>query len=256
MTTEAGAHVFRCAIRRRIENTESPFRLTMISTFQFLLMYKFGKQRWLIVAAIAWTALIWSIVGTTISYAQTNLESRDRTSSGSLVDEKMETVVLETELFFLRSEASMVLMDQIRNAVDEQVDKIAGIGASRFVPLGDNYIQRKIVSEEVVVEKLINDPMTDRETKRFLGYAKLRFGNEFTDRVHQAYQLNFKARRLQWSGLVGLLVLCWLAAAYGYLKMDNATRHFYSRRLQTIAIISCLIPLIVAIFIAIGWRLF
>ena len=208
------------------------------------------------VFAIAWLVGGSALVGSTPIFAQVDPMVPDWVKSGSFADEEKEFVLLKTELFFLRSEASMVLMDKIRNAVDDQIDNIVGAGASRFVPLDDNYIQRKVVSEEVVVEKLIKDPATQRETRRFLGYARLCFASEFTDRVRQAYQLNFKARRLQWTGVVGFLFLTWLAAAYGYLKIDNATRHFYSRRLQTIAIISCLLPLIAAILIAVGWRLF
>ena len=236
----------------------------MISTLQLLLrpeafikvIKKVAIKRLIIVATITWTAGTSSFIGCAPGLAQTNQETPAWIESGSFVDGDKEVVLLETELFFLRSEASMVLMEKIRNAVHDQVNKVVGNDASRFVPLDDNYIQRKIVSEEVVVEKLISDPATNREMKRFLGYAKLSFGREFTDRAREAYQLNFKARRLQWSGVVGILFLCWLGAAYGYLRLDNATRHFYSRRLQTVALISCLLPLIAAILIAIGWRLF
>ena len=226
----------------------------MILTLQFLLLHKIFIERLMFVVAIAWGTLV--VCNPQIIAQTAPVVISDLAKSGSIDEEGKVVVSLETELFFLRSEASMVLMDQIRNAVNEQVDKVVGDGASRFVPLDDNYIQRKVVSEEVVVEKMITDPTTQRKTKRFLGYAKLCFGEEFTDRVQQAYQLNFKARRLQWTGLVGILFLCWLGAAYGYLKLDNATRHFYSRRLQTLAIVSCLLPLIAAILIAIGWRLF
>ena len=238
----------------QLPNTKSPLLTDYDLTLQFLSLHKIVIERLMIVMAIAWGSLV---VCNTQSLAQTDpAAAPELIESGFIAEEDKVVVSLETELFFLRSEASMVLMDKIRNAVDEQIDKVVGDGASRFVPLDDNYIQRKVVSEEVVVEKLVNDPATERKTKRFLGYAKLCFGSEFTNRVHQAYQLNFKARRLQWTGLVGLLFLCWLGAAYGYLKLDNATRHFYSRRLQTIAIILCLLPLIAAILIAIGWRLF
>ncbi|MDB4766687.1 hypothetical protein OAG71_03255 [bacterium] len=228
----------------------------MISTLQFVLPQKIVMPPMMIVVAIVWIACGSSTIGCTPTLAQSDPAVPYWVEGGSFVEDGKEFVLLETELFFLRSEASMVLMEKIRNAVDDQIDNIVGDGASRFVPMEDNYIQRKVVSEEVVVEKLVKDPTTQRETKRFLGYARLCFGSEFTDRVHQAYQMNFKARRLQWTGLVGFLTLCWLAAAYGYLKLDNATRHFYSRRLQTLAIITCLLPLIAAILIAIGLSLF
>ena len=188
--------------------------------------------------------------------AQDQPEQPKWTQQGNFVDGETRFLLIETEEFYLRSEASMVLMSQIRETINAQIDKIVGAGGYRFVDLDAHFLQRSIVDEEIVIQKTITDPESQKEIRRHVGYARLRFDEDFDALVDRQYQLNFKARRLQWTGLAGIIALCWMAAAYGYLRLDNATRHFYSRRLQTVAIISCLIPLIIAVWIVIAWKLF
>jgi len=236
-----------------------------------LLMNAFGKNRWrasisftaffralfvVFVATILLTTGSTPVLGQDAQTDQTELAVPDWVNKGSFSDGDKEFLLLKTEDFFLRSEASMVLMEKIRNAIDDQIDEVVGEGASRFVPLDDHYVQHEVVEEEVVIEKMTVAPATNREMRRYVGYARLCFDDDLIDRVRSEYQLNFKARRLQLTGLVGALSLCWLATAYGYLRLDNATRHFYSRRLQTLAIVSCLVPLIATIIVAVGWKLF
>ena len=174
---------------------------------------------------------------------------------GNFEDGEVSFLLVETEDFFLRSEASMVLMGKIRDSINTQIDNIVGPGGYRFVDLDDHFLQHEIVDKEIVIATSTSDPESSTAVGRHVGYARLRFDRDFAELVKHQYQLNFKARRLQRTGLVGILALCWLAAAYGYLRVDHATRHFYSRRLQTLAIILCLIPLIVAVLVAVGWKL-
>lgn len=177
-------------------------------------------------------------------------------AQGSFVQGDDRFELLKTEDVFLRSEASMILMDLIRQAVVDRTDEVLGGGGHRYVPLTDHYIQRHLVDEEMVIEKVATDPVTAKKTRRHQGFARLHFGSGFDDDVRQRHHLNLQIRRLQWAGLAAIVGLSWLATAYGYLRLDQATRHFYSRRLQTMAILSCCIPLIVAVVLAIAWGLF
>ena len=43
--------------------------------------------------------------------------------------------------------------------------------------------------------------------------------------------------RLEFVGLVGVTFLMLLAVLFGYLRLDHATRGFYSGKLQTVAVI-------------------
>jgi len=190
------------------------------------------------------------------AFAETEATQPNWITTGSFEAGETSFLVVETEAFYLRSEASMVLMEKIRDTIDSQIDEIVGSGGCRFVDLDDHFLQHEVVDEEMVIENTITDPDSLKKIRRHVGYALLRFNEEFDEHVSHHFQLNLKSRRLQWTGLAGILGLCWLAAAYGYLRLDNATRHFYSRRLQTLAIIFCLIPLILAIIVAIAWKLF
>jgi len=230
-------------------------RSTMTLAYQARLRRRFIA--WPTLNALTMTILLILCGGVGTANALEELSTLpDWVKQGSFEDGETNFLIVETEEFFLRSEASMVLMGKIRDAVDSQIDRIVGAGGCRYVDLNDNFIQRVVVAEEMVIEKTSAAPESQKVIRRHIGYAKLRFDDKFSTIVNQQYQLNFKAARLKWTGVAGILTLCWLAAAYGYLRLDNATRHFYSRRLQTLAFISCLIPLIIAILVAIGWKLF
>ena len=202
----------------------------------------------------SWLLLI--VVLTPRAYSQQDVTLPDWVDQGSHVNEDGTFKVLNTEDFFLQSDASLVLRDRIQQAIEAFIDETSGTGASRFVTFEDGYIQRNLVEEETVIAKETVDPATKRKSKRYAGYAKLRFDSRFADFVRQQYEQNFKTRRLQWACLSGLLGLTWLGAVHAYLRIDQATRHFYTRRLQTITIIACLIPMLVAVYFGIVLEIF
>lgn len=55
------------------------------------------------------------------------------------------------------------------------------------------------------------------------------------------------ANRLLLTGTTTVTMLLWMATFYGYLRVDHATRGFYSGRLQTLAIVIGLTVLLGAI---------
>lgn len=225
----------------------------MKSDYDLRMLLRFRAMRVLTTMALLVFACV--VCGSGSASGQEEPDQPNWIQQGSFEDGETSFLLVETEDFYLRSEASMVLMGKIRDTINNQIDGIVGEGGYRFVDLDDHFLQHEIVDEEIVIEKTITDPETNKAARRHVGYARLRFGEEFAELVNDQYQTNFKARRLQRTALAGVLALCWLAAAYGYLRLDNATRHFYSRRLQTLAIILCLIPLIAAVLVAIGWEL-
>ena len=220
----------------------------------------------MVVALVALVALV-GMVGSNNALAQSP-ESPESSSSpdslvpgwvseGSFDDGGDQIELLKTEDVFLRSEASMILADLVRSAVCDRIDQVVeNKGAYRYVPVSDQYIQRHLIEQEMVIEKRTVDLETNKEIRRHQGFARLRWGSTFDDYVRDRHHVNFQTQRLQWAGLATILGITWLAAVYGYLRLDTATRHFYSRRLQTLAIVSCLIPLVVAVWLAVVWGLF
>ncbi len=67
----------------------------------------------------------------------------------------------------------------------------------------------------------------------YRGYGKLVLNEGFRDYLVAQSRELVTQQRLMNSGLVGGTVLALLAVVFGYLKMETATRGFYSRRLQT-----------------------
>ena len=228
-------------------------RPTMKPVYEAPILFRFSALKFLVTLALM---IFLSVAGGTGSAdAQEESTQPNWIEQGSFEDGEISFLLVETEAFYLRSEASMVLMGKIKDTVNNQIDDIVGPGGNRFVDLDDHFLQHEIVDEEIVIEKTIADPESSKAVRRHVGYARLQFDKNFAELVNQQYQLNFKARRLQRTALAGILTLCWLATTYGYLRVDHATRHFYSRRLQTLAIILCLIPLIFVVLVAIGWKL-
>ena len=228
-------------------------RLTMKPVYKAPMLFRFSALKFL--APMALMVFISVVCGTRAADAQEEPTQPNWIQQGSFEDGEASFLLVETEAFYLRSEASMVLMGKIKDTINNQIDGIVGRGGNRFVDLDDHFLQHEIVDEEIVVEKTITDPESSKAVRRHIGYARLQFDKDFVELVNRQYQLNFKVRRLQRTALAGILTLCWLAAAYGYLRVDHATRHFYSRRLQTLAIILCLLPLIFVVLVAIGWKL-
>lgn len=147
-----------------------------------------------------------------------------------------EVVVLKTEGFLLRSHATMALVDLVREKIGEEIDVLVHAGASDLVSLPDSYVEAHLVQDELILDSRELDPtFTGRE--KYFGFAKLHFSPAFQEMVEKRYQRNFRTGRLTWTGVIGAMTLGWLAVVWAYLKLDRLTRHFYSRRLQTAAIL-------------------
>ena len=163
-----------------------------------------------------------------------------------------EIVVVRTEGFFLRTDASMVVSDMVRSKVSEKIDRAVGSGASRLVKLPDTYIHSHLIDEETILSSKQVNPKSAGVGERFVGYAKLRFSDAFRQFVTDQYQRKFRSQRVAWSGVVGGLMLGWLAITWSYLKFDHMTRHFYSRRLQTVALVAGIVLFSIAVLVAVS----
>ena len=173
-------------------------------------------------------------------------------NESSWQEDDAEIVVVRTEGFFLRGQASLVVMDMVRGKVSEKIDGVVGSGASRLVKLPATYINRHLIDEELVLSNKLLNAKFSSGSEKFVGYAKLRFDDAFRQFVTDQYQKKFRSQRVTWSGVVGGLMLSWLAITWSYLKLDHSTRHFYSRRLQTIALVTGLVLFAVAVVVAVS----
>jgi len=147
-----------------------------------------------------------------------------------------EVIVLRTEGFLLETHATMALLDMVREKVKEEIDVLVHAGASDLVSLPESYVEANLVQDERILNSRELDPSFSGREK-YYGFAKMHFSQSFRETVERRYQRNFRTGRLTWTGVTGAMALGWLAVAWAYLRLDRMTRHFYSRRLQTAAIV-------------------
>jgi len=159
-----------------------------------------------------------------------------------------DVVVLKTEGFLLQSHATTVLVDLVREKVGQEIDVLVHAGASDLVSLSESYVEANVVQEELILDSSELDP-SFTGPRKYYGFAKLHFSKAFREMVEKRYQRNFRTGRLTWTGVMGAAALGWLAVVWAYLRLDQMTRHFYSRRLQTAAIVLS-IAILAAVVIA------
>lgn len=209
---------------------------------------RFDKFKPLVMLGLVAALSIWICASTNMLVAQ------DRAIGSSLPswierdhwqEDGTDVVVVKTEGFFRDEHAIMVLVDLVRKKVREEIDILVHAGASDLVSLSESYVEANVVQDELILDSRELDPSFAGPKKKYYGFAKLHFSKGFREMVEERYQRNFRTGRLTWTGVAGAMALGWLAVVWAYLRLDQMTRHFYSRRLQTAAIV-----LAVAILVA------
>ncbi|MEM9413509.1 MAG: hypothetical protein AAGA30_20545 [Planctomycetota bacterium] len=94
--------------------------------------------------------------------------------------------------------------------------------------------QNRIAFAEDVITEVKAAEETGQHAKLFKGYLQLHLDKEFEASVVQQASIQRKQLRLWGTGLAGGAILLGLTLLFVYLKLENATRGFYSRRLQTL----------------------
>ncbi len=112
-------------------------------------------------------------------------------------------------------------------------------------------LECKIMAEQLLSERGL---AADAEKIQFYrGYAQFQLTDEFQDYIEVRLREGQTKKRLIRSGLVGGSIFALLAIVFGYLKMETATRGFYSRRLQTASLL--IAAIVVATFYWFGQQL-
>ena len=135
------------------------------------------------------------------------------------------------------------LLTQARIEIRQVARSWLGDAPADWLKITDDQVFEELVFQGRVAyaEDVINEVKaaeeTGKHTKLFKGYMQLELNNEFENQVReQSLELVTRTRLVQ-SGLVWAAVLSVIALTYGYLKLETATRGFYSRRLQTVFVI-------------------
>ncbi len=76
----------------------------------------------------------------------------------------------------------------------------------------------------------------EKETAFYRGYAQIRLDPEFRDELRHRVRQKKTRDRLLFTGLLAIGLMGLLGLIFGYLRVDHATRGFYTGRIQMISL--------------------
>lgn len=175
----------------------------------------------------------------------------------------------ENRMLFVRTRPEEAMADPLNAkekllevsiaAVRDVIAKWLLIENAQQIDLQPEFVLEKLVFENRIVIRRDLECETAMQSKPLLGnkfyggYAQLHLTDEFKTYVQDQNRELTTQKRLIKSGLVGGSVLAILAVVFGYLKMETATRGFYSRRLQTGSLV--VVTVVLLLFYWFGQRL-
>jgi len=147
----------------------------------------------------------------------------------------------ETEYCATELQCREALQEQILAVARNYLDTVLGPGAGTQVDLDLEYLR-----DEVLVEEYFH-PLETSVGSGWQGYALLCFDPEAKSYLTGLYKASVLRERLYSLAYVGGIVLAILAVAYAYLKLDTATKGYYTNRLKFAAL------LLILTILGVGW---
>ena len=136
--------------------------------------------------------------------------------------------------------AREILLEESVKAVNAVLPTWLSIPHAQEIRIDQGYVESHLVFKDRIAIKRDLECETLMQAEEALsgrafycGYAQLYLDDDFKSFVLEQSNDLVTRKRLLKSGLVGGSIIALLAVAFGYLKMETATRGFYSRRLQT-----------------------
>lgn len=136
-------------------------------------------------------------------------------------------------------QAKQELWDSCIKAVAPIVDRWYGAGSAREIGLTPARVKEFLIHDNLVVfERLkLDEPADEEVADCFHGYARLELNQDFRKFAEARLRKAQTRNRIMGAGLLGGTIVSLLVVALGYLKLETITRGFYSRRLQTLALL-------------------
>lgn len=157
-----------------------------------------------------------------------------------------EFTVVRTDPAFSVEKADLLLNEALELAVRKSIDSHLDSGAGAMVDFTSEYILNKLLVDNHRLDHVpcVLDIEDKGNSQVYCSFAEIQIGPEFLMEAEARYsayekkQDEIRQRRLLIEiGLFGVGLLSVLAAMYSYLKLDHATRGFYTKRLQTLLIL-------------------
>ena len=152
----------------------------------------------------------------------------------------------ETGLLDVKTERSCLNLEQAEEelwrACVKQINPILerwyGRGAIGHVNLTPDYVRNNLIHDNMIEFQKVGlaEPVDD-VSNFYVAFGRFELDQNFRQYVKSRLQDSRTRRRLAGTGLLGGTLLSLLAVSLGYLRLETATRGFYSRRLQTVALL-------------------
>jgi hypothetical protein len=138
------------------------------------------------------------------------------------------TIYVTSDPYKLSRDAQRGLDEALKRATDEYIgDQLSSPLAAKFIPYSVEQIRDRFVKQ--TYHETINfesvGPM-----EQF--HAQLAFDDSFRNELRQHWAGRIAESRLYQVGLGAGAALMLLASVFGYFRLDNATRGYYTGRLQ------------------------
>ena len=180
----------------------------------------------------------------------------DRSPTWFIVDQAFSD---ETGLLDVKTERSCLTLDQAEDElwrtcvkeINPILDRWYGAGASDQIDLSPEFVRDELIHDNLVeLQKVALEQPVDGVSDFYMAYGRFELDQNFREFAKSKLQDSRTRRRLLGTGLFGGTVLSLLVVALGYMKLETATRGFYSRRLQTLALVLAVGVVVGAVAIA------
>ncbi len=160
-------------------------------------------------------------------------------------------------------EAEKALDHDCCAAIADIIDKWYEPGAGAKIGIDRNYVKEHLVFEDRMLIKQYKDQHTEelcmsfgKDYEYYRGYSQLLLTDEFRNEVKDRWKKEQTRSRLFQTGVIGGSFLGLLLIFFGYLRLEQASRGFYSGRLQTVGIIVVLLLAVMTYWLAQSLQLF
>jgi hypothetical protein len=167
--------------------------------------------------------------------------------SRPVLDGEVHQVAVKSDYHAREHECRRALDQEIQRATREYLAEYLGDPtAPMFFPYSLEQIKQRCLSSEHVFHEVVQVSFGPMHQV----HALLEFRQDFRAELEQHWRRVTAAWRLLTTAGIVLCVLAVVGVAFSYLRLDTATRGYYTRRLQFLAVVAILTVVVVGVWFA------
>ena len=215
--------------------------------------------RMTLLAIITWLLFM----STTVSGWQSDSPSKEEANlpdwvhQDSFHEDDCDYILIKIEGCHTPLDANNELNEEIATAISNALDQRFGDRVGQQITFSSEYIKTNLLMEDRSIVRPYQDEFTEEFAERwgkkygefYRGYAQLKLDTAFYNDAQTRWRQEQTRLRLITVAFVSLTVLALLTTTYGYLRLNQATRGFYSNRLLTIGIAAIMLLAAVTIWL-------